>query len=170
MPLYMCSMCFSVENTSLGGYWRQQMDAIEAEKKLEAKCSACNPAIGQWHGSFPRRSADGYLITKDGFLHSISEVDELTKRGSPFERVIMPKDTPHVIRQTPQPMTDDHAKAWFDEQVKEARALGVTFPRFAHHPDRPGIYLFEGWKVRPEDQGEPRFSPAVVLQHSGGEK
>jgi len=58
MPLYACSKCRSVDNTAVGGYWAQQMQACEAGTKHQALCSACDPEIGQWHNKFPRQSAD----------------------------------------------------------------------------------------------------------------
>ena len=58
MPLYACSKCQTVENTALGGYWEQQIDAAEAGKQHEPLCSGCDPKIGKWHGRFPRNRAD----------------------------------------------------------------------------------------------------------------
>lgn len=90
MPLYMCSKCGSVENTALGGYWRQQMEAFEAAKPHEPLCSACDPDLGEWHGYFPRRSAAGYVQTKRGHLFTVAESTDRAKHMGPFEPVVLP--------------------------------------------------------------------------------
>lgn len=61
MPLFRCNQCGCVENTALSNYW-------PTPDKRHALCSACDPAIGKWHGQFPQRSADGMLIDQHGFL------------------------------------------------------------------------------------------------------
>jgi hypothetical protein len=58
MPLFMCRKCGCVENTALGDYWLQNLQAHKARKPLEALCSACLPGR-TWHGEFDRKSADG---------------------------------------------------------------------------------------------------------------
>lgn len=45
---------------------------------------------------------------------------------------------------------------WWAGQEIEARSLGGTFPRYAISEDGRGL-LFECWKDRPKDQGEPRW-------------
>ena len=35
----------------------------------QALCSECDPEIGAWHGKFPKRSAVGMLVGRDGFLY-----------------------------------------------------------------------------------------------------
>lgn len=63
MPLFRCFTCNTVENTALSNYW---MATVES---TDALCSACDPLIGAWHDRFPRRSADGLLVGRDGFLY-----------------------------------------------------------------------------------------------------
>lgn len=67
MPLFMCSKCGCVENTALSHYWQAG--------KVGALCSECDPAIGQWHGRFPKRSAAGMLVDQNGHLWSREAVD-----------------------------------------------------------------------------------------------
>lgn len=61
MPLFKCSKCGCVENTACCYYWVRK----PGEPPL---CSVCDPAIGQWHGLFERRDADGagYVPDDDG--------------------------------------------------------------------------------------------------------
>lgn len=65
---------------------------------------------------------------------------------------------PDIISQTAEPKTLDERRAWFDAQVAAGKKAGVVLARVSYHPDKPEILLYEGWKVRPDDQGEPRFS------------
>lgn len=71
MPLFECSTCGALENTALSNYWSDVM-----HDKKPALCSECDPEIGKWHGSFPKRNAKeaGFTIVDDsGFLHHPSE-------------------------------------------------------------------------------------------------
>lgn len=68
MPLFCCAKCRCVENTAAANYW-------PAVDKGSALCSECDPAIGQWHGSFPKRSAVGMLVDQKGFLWSKEAVE-----------------------------------------------------------------------------------------------
>jgi hypothetical protein len=90
MPLYMCTKCGTVENTALGGYWRQEMEAMEAGKKHEPLCSACDPELGEWHGRFKRRSAAGYVQTARGHLYTVAESTSMAKHMGPFAPVVLP--------------------------------------------------------------------------------
>ncbi len=83
MPLYRCAKCGSVENTALGGYWAQGYNARVAGEKHVPLCSACNPAIGEWHGRFERKQADGYLVDRGGFLWTEAESKRVPHLG-PF--------------------------------------------------------------------------------------
>lgn len=47
----------------MSNYWR-------AADKAQALCSQCDPAIGQWHGQFQKRSAAGMLVDQHGHLWS----------------------------------------------------------------------------------------------------
>lgn len=93
MPLYMCSTCGCVENTATGGYWAQQMEHHErggAPPAFEPLCSEHNPAIGKWHGEWPKKLAEGYVATREGFIYSQSEAAGRFKHLAPFEPVKLP--------------------------------------------------------------------------------
>jgi len=70
MPVFRCEKCNCVENTAVSNWVTRPYDS-------PALCSECDPAIGKWHGRFPKKSADG-LIEKNGFLISPEE-DALDK-------------------------------------------------------------------------------------------
>lgn len=76
MSLFMCEKCHCVENTALSNYWFRSItnDFEMRAEPLPALCSACDPDIGQWHGVFPKRSAIGLYVDKDGFLHAAVEL------------------------------------------------------------------------------------------------
>lgn len=62
MSLFACSECGIVENTALGDY---HMRSANGYPPL---CSQCSPAIGKWHGQFPRRTPEecGYIEVTEG--------------------------------------------------------------------------------------------------------
>jgi hypothetical protein len=62
MPLFPCSKCNCVEDTALCHYWSARL------RQTSAVCSACDPAIGKWHGEFPKESAHGWVNDQSGFL------------------------------------------------------------------------------------------------------
>ncbi|HEY6259001.1 MAG TPA: hypothetical protein VIY51_24755 [Xanthobacteraceae bacterium] len=62
MPLFACSKCNCVEDTALCHYWGARL------RQTAAVCSACDPAIGEWHGEFPREPAEGFVNDRHGFL------------------------------------------------------------------------------------------------------
>lgn len=66
---------------------------------------------------------------------------------------------PFFITQCNEPMTPDQRRTWIEGQAKESKQQGSTFARVTVWPpnSEPEIILFEAWKERPEDQGEPRF-------------
>jgi hypothetical protein len=71
---------------------------------------------------------------------------------------------PLVVSQTfEQEHVAKHAasNAWFRQQATEAQKQGVKFCRYSLDGGGKGL-LFEGWKEQPEDQGEQRWSFAVV--------
>jgi hypothetical protein len=61
-------------------------------------CSACDPAIGKWHGEFPQESAEGWTNDERGFLiwHRKELEDWL---GQPIEVIgkVSPS-RPHSLR------------------------------------------------------------------------
>ena len=61
MSVFRCDQCGCVENTATSGFWFRQRSG-------PALCSECDPAIGEWHGLFPKRDADelGYRRRMDG--------------------------------------------------------------------------------------------------------
>ncbi len=85
MPIFACQGCGVVENTALSNYWVRDLDVLRAARRGEvlamppALCSACDPEIGEWHGSFPREDAGGYLLGADGFLYPPGHTPQHTK-------------------------------------------------------------------------------------------
>lgn len=47
MPCYICEKCGAIDNTAVGGYWRNILN------KEIPKCSECN--YGKWHGKFEKK-------------------------------------------------------------------------------------------------------------------
>lgn len=77
MSIFRCSKCGCVENTATSNYWTQKFPMETGGKELKDAvilCSQCDPEIGQWHGSFPRMAAKGFILCSDGFLYSKEEV------------------------------------------------------------------------------------------------
>jgi hypothetical protein len=68
MPLYACSKCGTVDNTALGDYWAQQLDAKRRGVEFKPLCTEC--LTGVWHREFPKRTAEeaGYATDERGFL------------------------------------------------------------------------------------------------------
>ncbi|VYT08006.1 Uncharacterised protein [uncultured Clostridium sp.] len=81
MSVYICEKCGVIENTAVGGYWK---NSFEHEPK---KCSECN--FGKWHGKFEKKHwtdygvekllemekrKDGSMINATNFLKSIGEI------------------------------------------------------------------------------------------------
>jgi hypothetical protein len=64
---------------------------------------------------------------------------------------------PDFLSQTAEPMTPAERSMWFQARAREARASGAAHMRATVHPDDENLLLFEAWKVRPDDEGEPRF-------------
>ena len=64
---------------------------------------------------------------------------------------------PDFIAQTGEPMTVEEKREWIRRGCRNAEAKGATFHRASVHPEHADLLLLESWKVRPEDQGEPRF-------------
>lgn len=81
MSMYICEKCGCIENTALGGYWK---NIINQEPK---KCSECNR--GEWHNEFEKRHwthygtdqllklearKDGSMVNATEYLKSIGEI------------------------------------------------------------------------------------------------
>lgn len=71
---------------------------------------------------------------------------------------------PEFISQCGGVLSADERRSWFKDRAREARELGCNYCRYSIHPTEPNLILFEGWKVLPESDGEPRW------QFSAGEK
>jgi hypothetical protein len=67
MSLFMCRECGCVENTACCDYWSRRLDG------KPIICSECDPAIGKWHGQFPKRPAAGMVVDQDGHLWRTEE-------------------------------------------------------------------------------------------------
>lgn len=52
MGVYICETCGSLENTAIGGYWKNRRN----HEPLQ--CSECN--TGKWHGLFLKKSWQEY--------------------------------------------------------------------------------------------------------------
>ncbi len=81
MSIYICEKCGCIENTSLGGYWK---NCLRKEPKA---CSECN--TGEWHNEFEKKYwteygvkkllelealKDGSMINATEYLKSIGEI------------------------------------------------------------------------------------------------
>lgn len=79
MSVYICEKCGAIDNTAVGGYWK---NCIAKEPKM---CSECN--FGKWHEIFPKKYWYEYGIDKllemekrkDGSM--INATDFLRKNG-----------------------------------------------------------------------------------------
>lgn len=67
-------------------------------------------------------------------------------------------EEPFFIQQAEVEGGENVKRNWFNNAGKEAHAEGMTFFRASYHPDNTNLLLFEGWKNRPQNQGEPRWS------------
>jgi hypothetical protein len=65
---------------------------------------------------------------------------------------------PDYVAQTAEITTAEELRAWQEARMSDAKAIGCTWPRWSYDGDR--LYLFEAWKVRPSDEGAPRFAYA----------
>jgi hypothetical protein len=68
---------------------------------------------------------------------------------------------PDFIAQTAELMTDVERRKWANERAAEFFNQGATHHRLTAHETIPHLLLLEGWKVRPEDEGEPHFQFAA---------
>jgi hypothetical protein len=76
-------------------------------------------------------------------------------------------EQPDFLSQTGGVQSDDDASVWFQERYREAKAQGATWCRYSRHPEQDGLLLFEGWKVWPSDEGEPRWQFAAPRETEG---
>jgi len=91
MPLFRCEDCGCVDNTALTNYWFRTVSA-DFRRQLKtpkpARCSACDPDIGAWHGEFPQRSADGMFVDDEGFLYYEAELTQLARGRRIVGRIV----------------------------------------------------------------------------------
>ena len=75
MSLFKCEQCGAIENTATSNYWARYTGHKEGNGP--ALCSECDPAIGKWHGVFPKKNAtsEGYMLGNDGYLYSKTHIE-----------------------------------------------------------------------------------------------
>lgn len=80
MGVYICQKCGAIENTAVGGYWKNKRN------REIPKCSECN--TGKWHSVFPKkywtdygkklleleRLNDGSMMNATEYLKSIGKI------------------------------------------------------------------------------------------------
>ena len=67
---------------------------------------------------------------------------------------------PDFIYQTVEEFPDvDTRLKWFDDRALDAKEQGCRWARFSIH-EKHGWCLFEGWKAKPDDEGEIRSRTA----------
>ncbi len=67
-------------------------------------------------------------------------------------------DEPFFICQSGETMTEKEAQSWFRRTAGEARQEGARWVRFSYHPEIQHLRIVEGWHVRPDDEGDIRWS------------
>lgn len=84
MALYACRQCNCIENTACGDYYRRTL----GKNKKPPLCSECSS--GEWHGIFPKQSAEGMLIDEGGYLWNESNMKQSNYPGkSPLNADIL---------------------------------------------------------------------------------
>jgi hypothetical protein len=63
---------------------------------------------------------------------------------------------PEFLSQTAEKLNADQRRAWFKARASEADRQGARWHRFTFDL-ATGTCLYEGWKVRPDAEGDPRF-------------
>lgn len=65
---------------------------------------------------------------------------------------------PFYVRQSHE-ITTETAREWLDNCCEEARQEGANFLRVTFdNANDPKAGIVEGWKEKPDDQGEPRWA------------
>jgi hypothetical protein len=82
MSVYICEKCGAIDNTAIGGYWKNKRN------NQPAMCSECN--TGKWHNVFEKKYwkdygkeklleiesyNDGSMINATEYLKSIGEIE-----------------------------------------------------------------------------------------------
>lgn len=65
---------------------------------------------------------------------------------------------PDFVAQNGEIKSREDFDRWMEKNKAEFNPLGCTHVRITKHETIPNLVLFEGWKVRPNDEGEPRFA------------
>lgn len=63
---------------------------------------------------------------------------------------------PDFRSQTTAPVGSEQRRAWFKARAKDANRQGARWHRYSFD-EKTGVLLYEGWKLRPESEGDPRF-------------
>ena len=96
MPLFVCDICSSIENTGAGSYWDRNITGLWLDSTLHGKalCSACMPGTyangkmnkrgGKWHGRFDRIKATESEILREGIsrFEYLGKFSYLRQNGS----------------------------------------------------------------------------------------
>ena len=69
---------------------------------------------------------------------------------------------PDFLSQCGEALTPGQRREWFRFEAFQAEEKGATFHRYSVHPDIPNLILYEGWKERPDEQGEQRWQFVAV--------
>lgn len=67
---------------------------------------------------------------------------------------------PDFIAQNGEIVTPEQYHAWIERNAKLTRRRKWAHARVTRHDLIPNLYLFEAWKVKPDDEGAPRFALA----------
>jgi hypothetical protein len=76
VSLFVCEECGCIENTALSNFWLREHGLTQDKRAL---CTACDPTINEWHGTFPRRKYDPAIdkpAFKDGEWVAASDPEE----------------------------------------------------------------------------------------------
>lgn len=68
---------------------------------------------------------------------------------------------PEFVSQTGETSTPAQRLAWCESRAAEAGARGLRHARYSYDQEH-NLLLAEFWKVRPDDEGEPRYGFANV--------
>lgn len=69
----------------------------------------------------------------------------------------MTDQEPFYTSQSNDPMLPGERADWVRHEAKKANDQGATWSRATAHPKDENIILYEAWKERPKDEGNPRF-------------
>ena len=96
----------------------------------------------------------------------VAEIERLDRLGYGASEVVANSNAePFYSRQRAHFSTEDQLYDWINKTIDEAKAAGAKWVRSScasvnqsqHEPQDYGIYLVEGWKVKPTVLPPPRF-------------